>query len=181
MDFQAIEREMERMKGNLSINRRFDFTAEGFRLFAYYSDTPMVTTEMLWTIAIEEVETAKILALWFNSSIFLLNLIISKRKETRGSFSQTDKYKIIEFPIIDIDNLTDDEKNSLLNIFEQLRDIQFPSFLEQLNGKDPNRILLDKEILRILGYNDNELDEIIISIHKVLIAKCEECKYVMSK
>ncbi|MHA1249009.1 MAG: N-6 DNA methylase [Candidatus Helarchaeota archaeon] len=179
VNFEAIAKEMERMKGNLSINRRFDFTAEGFRLFAYYSDTPMVTTEMLWTIGIVDVEVAKILALWFNSSIFMLNLIVSKRKETRGSFSQTDKYKILEFPILDIDNLSVDERNSLLNVFDQIRSIQFPPFIEQLKNKDPNRVLLDKEMLRILGYEENELDNIISLIYKVLLAKCEECLFVM--
>ena len=181
VDFNEIKREMERMKGNLSICRRFDFTAEGFRLFSYYSDTPMVTTEMLWTISIEEIETAKILALWFNSSIFMLNLIISKRKETRGSFSQTDKYKILEFPILDINNLNDDEKDTLLNIFTQVKHVQFNSFLEQLREQNPNRVLIDKEILRILGYDENELDNILDLIYRVLIAKCEECLFVMKK
>lgn len=181
VDFKEIKKEIERMKGNLSICRRFDFTAEGFRLFAFYSDTPMVTTEMLWTIRIEEIEVAKILAIWFNSSIFMLNLIISKRKETRGSFSQTDKYKIIEFPILDIDNLTDDEKKSLLEIFNQVRNIKFPSFITQLREKNPNRVLIDQEILKILGFDENELDEILDLVYKVLIAKCEECLYVMKK
>ena len=111
----------------------------------------------------------------------MLNLIISKRKETRGSFSQTDKYKILEFPVLNINNLNDDEKDTLLNIFTQVRHVQFNSFLEQLREQNPNRVLIDKEILRILGYDENELDDILDLIYRVLIAKCEECLFVMKK
>lgn len=181
VNFDEIQEEMERMKGNLSINRRFDFTAEGFRLFAYYSDEAMVTTEMLWTIGIEDNETAKILALWFNSSIFMLNLIISKRKETRGSFSQADKYKILDFPVLNINNLSETEKRSLLDVFNNIENINFPSFLEQLKNINPNRVMLDREILRILGYEEDDIDDSIELLYKALIAKCEECIRVMKQ
>jgi len=159
VDFGKIASEINRIKGKLAFSRRFDFTAEGFRLFSFYSEKPFVTTENLWSIKILDDTVAKILSLWFNSTIFLISLVFSKRKETRGSFSQVDKYKILDFPVIDINKLGDKEISNLLALFEKVRSYNFPSLLDQIKSQDKMRILIDKEFLKLLGYIENSKDK----------------------
>ncbi len=49
------------------------------------------------------------------------------------------------------EKLSKSEKRPLLKIFEEVKDIELPSILEQLKIKHPIRKKIDKSILKVLG------------------------------
>ncbi len=88
--------------------------------------------------------------MWFNST-FTLSQIIIKRKETEGAFSQIDKYTLVNFLVLNPEKLNKNEKELILKIFEEVKDIELPSILEQLKTKHPIRRKIDESILKVLG------------------------------
>jgi len=174
INFDQMRSEIERTKGNIAISRRFDFTAEGFRLFCFFSENALVATENLWTIKTNNHKEAKILTLWFNSTLFLMELIFSKRKETRGSFSQVDKYKILKFHVPDFKKIKKDQRNSLLDLFDEIKDLVFPSFLKQISSNNVVRLRIDTEFLKAFGFQETYIEKVIPKLYQTLVKKCEE-------
>jgi len=68
----------ERM-GNLTILRRFPINAPGIIHLCYYSSKPLAGPGMTWVATVPD-EEAKILCLWFNSSLHLAQAL-SERVE----------------------------------------------------------------------------------------------------
>lgn len=180
VNFNQIRSEIERSKGNIAISRRFDFTAKGFVLFCFFSENSLVTTENLWTINVKDLDYAKILTLWFNSTLFLIELIFSKRKETRGSFSQVDKYKISNFHVPDLNKFKNEQRKNLLDLFDEIKDKTFPSFMTQLSSKNEFRLRIDSEFLKAFGFQENHIEKVIPNLYLTLEKKCEEFLMVMN-
>lgn len=62
--------------------------------------------------------------------------------------------------------------NKLIGIFEQIRNVEFPSILKQLEDKHPARKLIDQTWLEILGYKGDAaqlLDQLYQSLAKEII------------
>ena len=97
-------------------------------------------------------ECAKILALFFNSTINILQVLLS-RSETRGAFVEISKYILQDFLTINPEKLSENEKGLLLNIFQEVKDVELPSILTQLKDKHPVRKKIDEAFLQILGKN----------------------------
>ncbi|MGQ9625263.1 MAG: HsdM family class I SAM-dependent methyltransferase, partial [Candidatus Bathycorpusculaceae bacterium] len=68
---------------NLLISRRFDISATGTRFIAYYSSLSIVGVDM-WSVKGIPKDEAKIITLWFNSTLNLLSAL-TRRTETRGA------------------------------------------------------------------------------------------------
>lgn len=181
VDFEILRKEIDRIKGKLALNRRFDFTAEGFRNFCFYSEDQLVTTENLWTIGLENDEVARILALWFNSTPALIELIFVRRKETRGSYSQIDKYKLIDFPVLNHSLLEDETRSNLLDIFQKVSRQELPSLYQQIASQNEVRMQIDTAILKAIGFPEGEIQAILPKLYSVLKLKFDELRYVMSK
>jgi hypothetical protein len=95
--------------------------------------------------------------LYFNSIVSLVQ-IISLKAETLGTYSRLLKQDWAQFRILNIRMLTEKEKENLLNLFEKLKEIEFPSLLDQFDKRFWARIELDKIILKILGFSDKEIE-----------------------
>lgn len=64
--------------------------------------------------------------------------------------------------IPDYSKLSGDEKLCLVNLFEAVKESNFPSILNQLENKDQNLRKIDREFIKLLGIeiDDNLLDDI---------------------
>ena len=168
----------EARKSNLLIARRFDLSAPGTSLLAFYSETPIVGVDM-WCVKGLSRDDAKIIALWFNSTLNLLQVLIT-RTETRGAWMKIHDYMFNELLAPDPRKLNNKEREDLLNVFEETRDVEFPSIVEQLEKRHKARKLVDKAWLRILGYKGN-VDVTINRLYKSLAKEIKLLKELMKE
>jgi len=109
---------------------------------------------------------AKILTLYLNSTINLIQVLI-QRVETRGAFIELSEYILQDSLVLDPKSLSLEERIRLLNLFEKIRGIKWPSILDQFRNKHKARVEIDKEILKSLGYEDN-VDSLLSNLYDKL-------------
>ena len=175
----AWQKYVKEKLSKLAIAARFDISAKGTTLFSWYSAKPMAGCGVVWNIKGLDDELAKIISVWFNSSINALQLYL-RRIETRGAWMRLDKYVIKKLLVLDPHSLSKRERKKLLTIFEKMRSKAFPSFLEQLKEKYPPRVMLDKAILEILGFDEKVAEQLIDKLYPALANEIEQLKTLMA-
>lgn len=175
--FRRWKKYVDSLLGNLFLACHVDVSASGTSALAYYTSSPTLVQRNMWSIEVPN-QTARILSLWLNSTIGLLQILLS-RKETRGAYIRLDAGDIKKYIIPAMENLSKKEFDSLLQLFNEVRDVRLPSILEQLKGKHPTRIKIDKAILQILGFNEKETDQILNHLYLALADEIERLKTLM--
>jgi hypothetical protein len=170
-------RYVEERLGNFIIVRRFNIAAPGTSLLAFYSSIPSAPPGVAWSLRLPS-EEAKVLALWFNSSLNLIQTIFN-RKETGGAYSQIDEYTLRELQILNPEKLTRLEKESLVETFNKIKDVAFPSILEQLRGRFWARVEIDRAILKVLGFNETETNQLLDYLYPALTKEIQQLKTLM--
>jgi len=144
----------EKKKAYLLLARRPYLSSPGTSLIAFYSDNPLVGINF-WALRGIEGNSAKIIALWLNSTFNLFQLFsIGITRE--GSWGTLHNYMINELRVPDTSLINDEESNFLLKVFDEVRYMEFPSILDQLKNKHEARMLIDNAWLKILGYKGNK-------------------------
>lgn len=175
--WETWEKYVEDRRSKLAVVRRADISAPGTNLLAFYSEKPFAPSGLAWSIATDD-QDAKILAIWFNSSLNLLQFI-RKRKETRGAFIQLDRYVLEDFMTPDPAKLTEEEITRIMETFEKVRETQWPSILEQLEGRHGDRELIDAVWLNIIGYKHTK--KLIKKLHGTLADEIRRLKELMEE
>ncbi|MEM3245821.1 MAG: hypothetical protein QXN16_03575, partial [Candidatus Micrarchaeaceae archaeon] len=158
---------IEKRECNLVILRRPFIASPGTRCISFYSDDKIVGIDM-WNIALAESDEMKILCLWFNSSLTLLQLL-SLGITAEGNWAKINEDDILsKLLIIDINKIDSEDKKVLLNLFEKLKAKKFESLLKQFTDLDEDRMLLDKTLLKILGFKNNEVDDYLKKIYEIV-------------
>jgi len=160
------------------ISRRFDISSPGTRFLAYYSEIPMLGVDM-WSVQGMSKDDAKILSLWFNSTLNLLAMLIH-RTETRGAWMKLHEYAMNKMQLLDPKKLKKHERNRLLQYFETVKNVSFPSILEQMKTKFSPRKELDIMILQMMGYSDDEITQLLDSLYPTLANEIEKLKTLMA-
>lgn len=163
---------------HLAIVRRTDISARGTHALAFSSSNLIAPSGLAWAIKTED-ESAKILCLWFNSTLNVLQLLL-ERKETRGAFLQLDEYVLEELKAPDLTKLSDIKIEQLLNVFEKVKDVELPNILDQLNKKNQYRQIIDRAWLEILGY-EGDVDELLDGLYESLADEIELLKTLMAE
>ncbi|MEA2089236.1 MAG: N-6 DNA methylase, partial [Thermoproteota archaeon] len=171
---QKWRKYVQRRLANLIISRRFDISATGTKLITYYSSIPTVGVDM-WSIKGIPDEDAKILALWFNSTPNLLSTLIY-RTETRGAWMKIHEYTLKDLLVIDPRTLSPSDRARLLKLFDRTKNETFTSLLEQLKTKFPHRVEIDKTILKVLGFGDDEINRLLNYLYPALANEIEQLK-----
>jgi len=169
----------ERKKANILLARRFDLSAPGTRLTAFYSEEPMVGPHTFWCARGVSGDNARILTLWFNST-FAVAQILDAKRETRGAFIDLDKYKLSTLPTLDPSKLDDVARRELLDGFKRFRRIRWPSLLHQLENRFPPRKELDLLIMRALGY-EGDLEGLLENLYRSLSSEIRSLKELMAE
>lgn len=171
-------RKFEARKCHLLLARRFDISAPGTCLLAFYSDVPIVGVDM-WCIQEIHGDIAKILSLWLNSSFSILQFLLL-RTETRGAWMKIHNYMLAELLVPDFTKLPDGKRKILLKAFNKIKDSKFPSILEQLKQKYPARKLIDQTWLEALGYKGNK-EELLDKLYGSLVSEINLLKKIMAE
>jgi len=165
--------------GNLALVRRPDLSASGTCLLAFYSKVEITPSKMAWSVKLED-KQAIVLSLWFNSTLHILQILLN-RIETRGALIECSGYILEDFLTLDPLNLPKRELKKLLSVFNRLKKVTFSSLLEQLKTGSPSRMELDKAILRVIGYSEEECKELLSKLYKALVEEIELLKEMMAE
>jgi hypothetical protein len=162
----------ERKKAHLLLARRLYLSSPGTCLIAFYSDNPTIGID-LWSLKGISKEDAKILALWLNSSINILQLLYIG-VACEGPWMKLHDYMLDRLLVPNPNILTIEEKKELLKIFKSLEKVSFKSITEQFKNEDESRKAIDKAWLTLLGYK-GDLEKFLTQLYKTIL---EEIKTI---
>jgi type I restriction-modification system DNA methylase subunit len=163
-------------QANFLINRRFDISARNTNVLACYTQEP-ATGMNLWSVKGFSDDDAKILTLWFNSTLNLMQILMD-RIEARGAWITLHKYGIEELKILDPSKLESQDKKHLLEIFESIKGESLPSLLEQLKQGHRVRKRIDRAILEMLGYQ-GDIESTLERLYHSLAVEIDRLKEMM--
>jgi len=75
IDFTAISTKARRRYTHLVLNRRFDLTAPGTKVLAFFSDDKVLPVGLHWALLTDK-KYSKALCIWFNSVFYFLELLL---------------------------------------------------------------------------------------------------------
>jgi methylase of polypeptide subunit release factors len=169
----------EKLKGkeiHLSLARRFRPDSSNTHFFAFYSDNRFVSPHTFKILKTDKTES-KFQCLFLNSVITLKN-IITLREQTTEGFTDIMETELNLFDAFNINNLTVEDKKKLDECFDYLKNVKFPSLLEQLENRFKGRIELDKTVLKVLGFDKKEINNWLPKIYDALIEELKIMKNV---
>ncbi len=154
---------------HLIIPDKINLSSPNTYFISIFSEIPLKCVgSTLWYFKQLSIEESKILVLYFNSVISLIQFIMFKA-ETLGTYSRALKNDWAQFKILNINKLTEMEKHILLKLFEKISSIEFPSIIEQLENRFWARVELDKTMLKIIGFSENEANEWLPKFYDALV------------
>jgi len=174
LDFVAVSEKARKRFTHLVLNRRFDLTAPGTKALAFYSEKELLPVGSHWAI-ISDDESSKALCVWFNSIYYLMELLM-QNTETRGSYMIITEEQVKEMYIPDFNEVS---KATLVDAFERIRHVEFPPIFEQFENATEARKIIDKSVLSIIGYNKDEINDILPKIYKALATELRSWKELM--
>jgi len=86
---------------------------------------------------------------------------------------------INDFLLLDTHSLKKNERGNLLSLFEQMKNTEFPSILDQLKTEFALRKKLDTTLLRIMGYSENDAEQLLDYLYPALVEEIEKLKTLM--
>jgi tRNA1(Val) A37 N6-methylase TrmN6 len=158
-NFDEWEKITHKKSSKLAFVRRFSLGGKSMSVCAIVSDDEFTPTQTMTIITHISTEDAKILALWLNSSIHILQMIV-ERVETEGAYMELPEWAMKKLFVINPDVLTDTQRKKILKIYEKISKIEFPSLVEQLKNGFSARDEIDQLFLDILGIKDTKIKEI---------------------
>ncbi|MBZ9569424.1 N-6 DNA methylase [Patescibacteria group bacterium] len=174
-DWNFVKDKSEHTKTNLAIPRRFNLYSDNTHLLAVYSDTKFVPTNKFLIFKIDNPKKSKILSLYLNSILYLVQLFLNK-SETTGQLIEIMQPDLALIDVINVDRLSENERKSLLKTFDKITNVEFPSIIEQLEKRFPARVELDKNILQTLGFSDAQIEEWLPKVYDALVEELKATK-----
>ena len=177
IQWNKIKDEGTRKRAFLFVPERFNPYSRNTHLLAFVSKEKLVAPHTIRIGVMFDQEEAKIQGLFINSIAFLSQLFLN-REETTGEYIHMMESDLVLMYIFNVKNITKSERQILLNLFEKLKDIEFPSILEQLENRFWARVELDKTILKILGFSNKEINEWLPKVYDALVEELKAMKGV---
>lgn len=81
--------------------------------------------------------------------------------------------------VIDPREIGRKEVNELLELFDSIATLPLPSITEQLRTVNSARKKIDETILKIVGFNDSEIDNILAVAYSALYNEIDKLKTLM--
>jgi len=152
-EIKLWQKYVENRLTNLAFVRRFGLSRPGTRLLAYFSSLPAAPTGIMWSIKGISSNDAKILTVWFNSSVNILQLLLN-RIETSAAWMELHKYALNDLCVLNPLALSRTQKIKLVDLFEKIKSESFPSIYNQIKYGFWAREEIDRAILSYLGFTN---------------------------
>ena len=132
-----------------------NLAAPGTHFLAVVSPTLIPPTWSFWSIKTDSLDDARILALWWNSTYHLAQLI-ENRHEVGGSWMGWLRDTLNRLSVLNPKALSPETKRGLLQVYETWKAVRFPPLLDQLKRHHEGRFAVDRAIAQALGVPENE-------------------------
>ena len=152
---------------HLVVARRFRPNSKNTHFFAFYSDKKFVAPDTLKYILLDR-DAAKINTLFLNSVLGIINLILLK-EQTTGGYTDVREGDLIFFDILDVNALNEEQKDKLFELYDELKQCEFPSIVEQFKERSKPRVKLDRKLLQILGIPNEEINKWLPRIYDTIV------------
>lgn len=167
INWRTIEKACRGRLSYIALAHRLNIYSRNTHLFSVISSNKFVPTNAFHTFPHLSFEDSCILCLYFNSLPWIIEFLLSM-KETQGTYSEIKQSDIMTNFSINIKTLNHSERKKLINTFESLKKFKFPSLLEQFEMQIPERMILDKAILNVMGMRDYEIDLYLPKIYTAI-------------
>jgi len=157
--------------GEFFVSRRFVLPAPGTVHIAYASEKPVATPATMWVVKKVNAEDAKILSIWFNSSLHLAQLLLNKVEDV---WVDIHEYVLENLLVLDLESLSARDKRKFVELFDEVGHSPFPSLAEQIHTRSKLRVKMDKLVLEVLGYEKSEISGILDSLYTNLSSEFEQ-------
>jgi type I restriction-modification system DNA methylase subunit len=164
----------------LCLARRIDLAASGTFHLGVYTSKPSFTGHGGWGFRNITDKQSKLLCLWFNSSLFIMQLL-EQRTQTRGTWMRFDKHRYARTLIPDITALSTKEQDKLLEVYDELEQTEFPSLIEQFRTSFEGRKDIDSAWLEVMGIDSNNLSKVLGLLHEYIYDTLNTLRGAMSK
>lgn len=171
------EKHVQTKASHMAIPETVDLTAPGTRHPVYFSEENRVWHRMWMPSNFSESE-ARTHTLWFDSSIGLLQFLLS-RVPGRGGWTKYRKYSQSRFFTFDPESLDESDKNKLERVWETWEDTECPSLAHQMALLTDDDELAPKQERKVEKYYEarnkigegfdprRELDQVIVDVANI--------------
>jgi len=171
------EDHLKEKAAHMAIPETMDLTAPGTRHPVYYSD-PRRVWHRMWMPSDLSNSEARILALWFDSSLGILQFLLT-RVPGRGGWTKYRRYSQSRFYTLNPNELSGEDHDQLDTVWDEWQDTECPSLAEQLTLlTDPSELEIEAErkVERYYGVRDKigdgfsprkDLDRTVIDVLSV--------------
>jgi len=166
-NWERINKEVSKKESYLLIPIRFRFDSETY-ITALCCDEKIIAPHSFEVLPYFSKEEAKILALYMNSILYWIQ-VIKVKKGTTGAWINVLQSDLALIDIIDIKKLKDNEREKLMKLLDELKDIEIDSISVQIREEKWYRVKLDRTILKVLGFNEKESKDIINELYPLIL------------
>ncbi len=169
-----VNRQLESKKpfGHLFVLDKFGITTTG--TIVHYTDDLLTASKNFYIIDCDQ-KTAKLVAAWMSSTIFIL-LFLSVRREIGGAFG---RLQIVDYQedrlFLDFSVIPEEDKQEIIQVFDNLRKFKLPSLKNQI-GWEPRKNL-DFAILKALKLQNTDIKGFLEQIYQTVRNHFEELEY----
>ena len=96
--------------------------------------------------------------------------------ETRGSYMLITEEQVNQ---LHVPNLNEANIRDLLTAFEEVRGVEFPPIFEQFENPPEARRIIDRAVLKTIGYSDKEIEEILPELYQAMATELRSWKELM--
>ena len=163
---------------NILLVRKNQLSSPGLYWMAFYSDNRVLgTTSGLLNMHVTNNRTKKVLVVYFNSVVVLLQLIAFVA-ETRGAWVTLHGGQVwSHIHVPDIENLEDEKIREVSQLFAEISKLKVKPLFERIKEHDKIQKSIDAMALDLVGLGEwkNRLDELydavaneLMTMHKIL-------------
>jgi Holliday junction resolvase len=172
-DWEKVQKKSKEKFVNLVFSRRFRLNSANTSFVAFFSEEPYIQADVFKIIPNISIEKAKILCLFYNSSINIAQ-VLTNQEATTGGFGSIRETDLLGFQLLDYEKLTDKDREKLLDIFEKWSSVEFPSIVAQIEKRFEGRVAIDRAILEVLGYKKGEINEILPELYDTVLRELQQ-------
>jgi len=178
VDFNALNRRANSVATYLAVAYRLNLAAPGTCLLAFYSDEKVVPQQAFSSLHADK-SAAKALCLWLNGVAFIVQ-ILANRAETEGSFCNlTDE--MLRRTLAPTAQFFAKHQQDFERAFQRFCKVSWRSLLDQFEGCDKERYELDRFLLSLLGFTDDEICQMLPKVYRAIAGELRTLKEAMQK
>ena len=144
VNWEKIKSECHNRLTHIVVSRRINWYSPNVSHLAFYSDIAFAPSDQGKLLKVKNKNAAKILSLSLNSILSLLQLFMYKEEST-GRWLDIRTTDLVQTYILNFERLNETDTTELLQLFDELKSVQFPGYRQQLKERFWGRVKLDSD------------------------------------